>query len=140
MTSNNESRGGIIDSLLLDKRRPRNLAGPLGFQRFSPYLSRDNVGCAWALLALSNLELDLLAFIERCVAGGLDFRMMDEQIIATVIRNNKTETLGCVKPFYCTCTHCNSPWLCERATNISLCICLLGTTIERWNNVPTFNF
>ncbi len=56
-------------------------------------LARDYVGCAWAFLALSDLEINLLAFIERCVAGCLDFRVMDKQIVAAVIRANKAKSL-----------------------------------------------
>jgi hypothetical protein len=30
---------------------------------------------------------------------------VDEQVIAAVIRSNKTISLVCIEPFYCTCTH-----------------------------------
>jgi hypothetical protein len=30
---------------------------------------------------------------------------MDKQIRTAVIRRNKTISLACVEPFYCTCTH-----------------------------------
>jgi len=63
------------------------------------------VVCTWAFFALSSLKIDLLVFIECCVAGGLNFRVVDEQVIAAVIRTNKTISLVCIEPFYCTCTH-----------------------------------
>jgi hypothetical protein len=46
----------------------------------------------WAFFALSDLEINLLVLIEICVTDSLNFRMMDEQVIAAVIGSNKTIT------------------------------------------------
>ena len=56
-------------------------------------LARYYVGRAGSFLALSNLELNLLAFIERGIAGRLDFGMVDKQIFAAVIRDYESESL-----------------------------------------------
>ena len=45
------------------------------------------------LLALSDSKLDLLAFIERGIALGLDLRVMDEQIFAALVRSDEAESL-----------------------------------------------
>ena len=67
--------------------------GPFHTLSFAAWLARDNVGRAGTLFALSNFELDLLAFIECCIASSLDFRMVDKKIFAAVIRDNKTKSL-----------------------------------------------
>jgi hypothetical protein len=36
------------------------------------------IGRTWTLFALTNLELNLLAFVERCITGGLYLRVMDK--------------------------------------------------------------
>ena len=41
-------------------------------------LTRNYVGRAGPLLSLSDLVLNLLAFVERSVAGRLDFGMVDK--------------------------------------------------------------
>jgi hypothetical protein len=35
---------------------------------------------------------------------------VNEQIRAAVVGYDKPETLLIIEPFYCTCTHNNSPW------------------------------
>ena len=85
----------------------------------SPWLTRNYVCRTWAFFALADLEFNLLAFIERCVAGGFYFRIMDENIIAAVIRSNKTISLTSIEPFYCTCTHHISPWPVYKAIKIT---------------------
>jgi hypothetical protein len=68
-------------------------------------LPGDYARRARAFSALSDHELDLLAFIKIGVTGALDFRMMDEQIVAATIGADKSKSFAAVKPFYCTCTH-----------------------------------
>ena len=68
-------------------------------------LTRDNIGRTWAFFALSDLVLDALAFVERRVAIRLDFRVVHEQVIATIIRGNEAIPLIRVEPLYNTCTH-----------------------------------
>jgi hypothetical protein len=68
-------------------------------------LAWDYIGRTWTFLALSDLELNLLAFIERSIARCLDIRVVDKQIFAAIIWINKAKTLACIEPFHCTCTH-----------------------------------
>ena len=75
------------------------------------YLDRGYIICAGAFFALSDVEVNLLAFIQSGIPAHLDFRMVDEQIIAAVIRGNKAKSLDCIEPFYCTCTHSTTPGL-----------------------------
>jgi hypothetical protein len=42
---------------------------------------------------LTDLELDLLAFIERRIAGRLDLRVVDKQVVAAIIRVDEAKTL-----------------------------------------------
>lgn len=56
-------------------------------------LARNYVGSAGSLLTLSNFELNLLAFVERNIAAHLDFRMVDKQIFAAVIRDYESKSL-----------------------------------------------
>ena len=72
-------------------------------------LGRDYVGRTRAFFALSDLELNFLAFLKIGVAGRLDFRVMNEQIIAAIIGRDKSKAFLPVKPFYCTCTHYSAP-------------------------------
>lgn len=65
----------------------------------------DDVGRARAFLALTDRKLDFLTFVERGVALGPDFGVVNEQIVAPIIRSNKSIALVRVKPFYRACTH-----------------------------------
>jgi hypothetical protein len=53
----------FIDRLLLDKKKAPQLRGAFGFSTLYSNLSRNHVGRTWAFFALTDLELDLLAFI-----------------------------------------------------------------------------
>jgi len=75
------------------KKGPTIWQGLSIFSSFVVQLDRGYVGRTWAFFALSNLKLNALVFIERCIAICLNLRVMDKQIIATVIRSNKTKTL-----------------------------------------------
>ena len=68
-------------------------------------LDRRYIVGAGAFFALADFELNLLVLVECRVTVDLNFGVMDEQIVAAVIRTNETETLACVEPLYCTCTH-----------------------------------
>jgi hypothetical protein len=50
-------------SLLLPKKKAPQLRGAFGFSTLYSNLSRNHVGRTWAFFALTDLELDLLAFI-----------------------------------------------------------------------------
>jgi hypothetical protein len=87
------------------KERPCDWAGPFLVQALVSTLYGSHTGCTRALLALSNLELDLLTFIERGVTLGFDLRVVDEQVLAAVIRSDETESLGRIEPLYRTSAH-----------------------------------
>jgi len=72
-------------------------------------LTRDYVGCTWAFLALSDIKLNLLAFLEIGVSGRLDLRMMNKQVFAGVIGCDKSKAFVTIKPLYNTCTHYCTP-------------------------------
>ena len=81
------------------------MSGPLVFSAFCFGLAGDYVGRTWAFSALSDHELNLLPFIKIGVTGALDFRVVNEQILAATIGADKSKSFTAVKPFYCTCTH-----------------------------------
>jgi len=81
------------------------MSRPLVFSASCFGLAGDYIGRTRAFSALSDLEVNLLAFIKIGVTGALDFRMMNEQIVAATIGADKSKTFAAVKPFYCTCTH-----------------------------------
>jgi hypothetical protein len=68
-------------------------------------LGRRYIVGTWAFFALADFEIYLLIFIQSGIAARLDFRVMDEQIGAAVIRSDETKSLTCIEPFYFTCTH-----------------------------------
>jgi hypothetical protein len=90
-------------------RGPAFKPSPLVFVVFFFGLAGDNVRRTRAFFALSYLELNLLAFLKMSVAFRLDFRVMNEQIIAAIIWHDKSKAFVPVKPFYCTCTHYCAP-------------------------------
>ena len=57
------------------------------------------------LRALRNLELDFLIFFQRLESVHRNCRKMSEQIFATAIWRDKSETLGIVEPFHYTGCH-----------------------------------
>ncbi len=72
---------------------------------YAANLGRDHIVGTWPFFALADLEVDFLIFIQSGVAASLDFRVVDEQISAAIIRSNETKSLACIEPFYFTCTH-----------------------------------
>jgi len=56
-------------------------------------LAGDYVGRTGTFSAFSDLEFDILAFIERCIAGRLNFRVVNKQIIATTVRLDEAKAL-----------------------------------------------
>src|SRR5262249_10194148 len=64
------------------------------------------VGCDLAAAPIGDqLELDLLAFVQRAETGALDGADMDEGVLAAVIRLNESEAFGGVEPLNGTCSH-----------------------------------
>ncbi len=70
-------------------------------------LARNYISRTRAFFALSDLEVNLLPLFEIGIAGGLDFRVMDKQVLTAAVGGNKSKPFFSVKPFYCTCTHLN---------------------------------
>lgn len=68
-------------------------------------LFRHYADGAGAFFALADLKLHGLTFFEVFEAAGLNLRMMHEEVLSAVIRDNKSETLFAVKPLYFTGTH-----------------------------------
>ena len=81
-------------SLIMIQKGPTTWQGLSILSSLVLWLDRGYVGRTRALLALSDLELDLLAFIQRCIACCLDLRVMDKQVIAAIVRGNKTISLA----------------------------------------------
>jgi len=84
--------------------------GPAGGQSLPdsevlPESGGDDVGRTRALLALADRKLDFLPFVECGVALHPDFGMVNEQIVAAIVRSNESVTLVCVEPFDRACTH-----------------------------------
>jgi hypothetical protein len=68
-------------------------------------LGKTDLYCLRALLALLDLELHSLTFVQGTVTGHLDFRLMNEKVLRTVVGNDETESLVGVKPLDYTCPH-----------------------------------
>src|SRR4051812_37956392 len=58
-----------------------------------------------ALLALRRVVRDLLAILQRFVAGALNRAVMAEQILAAVVRRDESEAFGVVEPLHGTSCH-----------------------------------
>jgi hypothetical protein len=61
------------EGIQYDAKRPRHLAGPFDSFKLCCLSDRLYVSRTWAFLALSDLEFDLLAFIERRITRRLNF-------------------------------------------------------------------
>jgi hypothetical protein len=58
----------------------------------------------WPLLALAYLELDALTLVELPVALHLDLGLVHEEVLATIVGLDESESLGGVEPLdrtYC---------------------------------------
>jgi len=67
--------------------------------------ARKNVGRARALFALPNLELDLLILVERRVPLRPDLRVMHEEVLTAIVRDDEPKSFARIKPFHCTFCH-----------------------------------
>jgi hypothetical protein len=87
---------GVKTNEMMNMKRPcRSWGRAFWFQAFhSLGLAGDYVGRTRAFFALSDLEFHLLAFVERCIARRLNFRVVDEQIFAAIIGVNKAKSLA----------------------------------------------
>ena len=94
-------------SRLGDAKQKKGPAAGRAFRssRFTFALAGDHVRRAGTLSTLTDGELDLLVFVKCCVAFGSDFRVVNEEVFAAVIRSNEAKSLARVEPFYCACRH-----------------------------------
>src|ERR1700694_235310 len=76
----------------LSRARPDEIRLPGGAQIVGRRLARAAIGY--------DLVADLLAFAQRTKSGALYRADVNEHVVATVIRLNEAEALGCVKPFH----------------------------------------
>lgn len=74
------------------------------FAKLSVALDRANVLRLPALRALDDVELDLLAFLQRPEAVALNRGVVNEHVISRSAAQ-KAETLGVVKPLHCSLFH-----------------------------------
>ena len=65
-----------------------------------------DVGCLWAFLTLSCIELDGVAFLKLTSINLID---MHEQILAALIWLNEAKTFLIEETSYFTCCHNNLP-------------------------------
>lgn len=63
------------------------------------------VGSRSAVASLNNVELYFLAFAQPTEAGCFNRRYMYEDVISSIVWNDKSEPLCRVKPLYFACTH-----------------------------------
>jgi hypothetical protein len=71
-----------------------------------PGLLRNNLVCARALFTLSYLVFHLLPIRKRRIAATcLDFGVMNEQVLASIIWSNEAVTFSRIKPLNRTSTH-----------------------------------
>ena len=66
-------------------------------------IERHDVLSLRALLTLSDIKLDLLAFLEFPEPAALDRREVDEAVFAAVVWRYETITLLCVEPLHYPC-------------------------------------
>ena len=66
-------------------------------------IERHDVLSLRALLTLSDIKLDLLAFLEFPEPAALDRREVDEAVFAAVVWRYETVTLLCVEPLHNPC-------------------------------------
>lgn len=68
-----------------------------------------NIGSLLAFRTSRNIERNPLVFFQGFETVRLDGRKMGENIFATFVRSDESETLGIVKPFYSTSCHYKFP-------------------------------
>jgi len=108
-TCSGQELEGLTSVLNVKNKRAPVFLEPVCFSVSCFELTRDYVGCTRSFFTLSDLEFHLLAFLKSGVAIRLDFRVMNEQILAAAIGCDKSKTFFPVKPFYYTCTHNCAP-------------------------------
>src|SRR5947207_15471029 len=93
-----EERGGIAGG-----NACRPLAGASGLQSGSGDLGHVLGG--GALLALDHLELDPVTLVQALVARALNGRVVNEAVLASVLRRDEAEALLVVEPLHSSGCH-----------------------------------
>ena len=68
-------------------------------------LGLADVGRLGPFFSLGGFEFDGVALVEGFVAAALDVAVVNEDVRATVVRGDESESLGLIKPFYYTLHH-----------------------------------
>jgi hypothetical protein len=89
-------------------KKPATLVA--GFLQYKQELTRLDVGSLLALGTLNNFKGHFLTLFERLESAHVDRGKVREQIFATIIGRNKTETLCVIEPFNCTVCHALLPY------------------------------
>src|SRR5688572_12193853 len=84
-------------------------APPRGSGSFASRLDGDDVEGLGALLALAGLELDLGALGEGLEALTADAAVVDEKVLASVLRRDEAVALRVVEPLHGSCCHISTP-------------------------------
>src|SRR6476469_4177694 len=90
------------------RQRPATTEGPrtgLPDPAWSDDSDLLNVRCGRALLALLLVIAHLRALGERLEAAALDRRMVNEEVLAALIRSDEAESLVVVEPLNGSCCH-----------------------------------
>jgi hypothetical protein len=87
------------------RKKPRQCGAGSLYAQASFGLAGRHVGRTRALLALSDFEIDRLAFIEGGGTRRFDLRVVDKQIFAAIRRANEAKSLTYIEPFYGTFCH-----------------------------------
>jgi hypothetical protein len=84
-----------------------------------PLADSGNVLCRRAFLTLDDVKLNQRAFAERLEAFALNGGVVDEAILATVLRRDKAKALTVVEPLHCSFgTHYCSLVFCGRGVRV----------------------
>src|ERR671930_2299603 len=80
-------------------------------RRMSPGLERGDVDGLRPLVAGLRVVGDLRALGQRLEAVGVDAGVVDEEVLATVVRRDEAEALVVVEPLHGSGRHVIPPWL-----------------------------
>ena len=91
-------------NLRVKKRDPRHLLEEPLFEFDNEGLDRGHVCCGRPFGSLLDVKGDPIAFVERSEPGGVDRRMMNENI-RPIFLLDKSKTLAVIEPLHNTTCH-----------------------------------
>ena len=68
-------------------------------------LDRGHSDGLGTFLPLLDVELDTLVFLKRAEAAALDLGIVDENVLATIVRSDEPKALFAVEPFHSSLCH-----------------------------------